>query len=108
MKVIRVSPEFPAMPVHLTELEYLDLAALPPESVGLLLPRIFPQNKDLNLRISFSDWDVQDYTIVYPFLARVNVTRLFIAQCEGPESGNVLSQVCLPYPTYTHWCSTLA
>ncbi|CAE6467009.1 hypothetical protein ACGC1H_003457 [Rhizoctonia solani] len=84
--------------VYLNELEHLDLGLLPSESMNLLLPRIFPQHKNLTLRLSFPTWEVHDFTIIYPFLARTNVTRLFIDQCEGSESGSVLSQCVSALP----------
>ncbi|KAG8709329.1 hypothetical protein FRC11_005630 [Ceratobasidium sp. 423] len=81
-------------PVYLTELENLNLALLTPQSVGLLLPRLFPQRKDLSLRLGFQTWDARSFDVVYPFLARTNVTRLFIEQCAHPESDTVLGR-CL-------------
>ncbi|KAG8689996.1 hypothetical protein FRC11_014498 [Ceratobasidium sp. 423] len=76
-------------PVSLTELENLGLTALPSEGIALLLPLIFPGSKDLILRIGLPCSNEEVFTSVHPFLARTNVTRLFLAQDADVESDGI-------------------
>ncbi|CAE6444256.1 unnamed protein product [Rhizoctonia solani] len=91
-----IHPSYSTSPqaVYLTQLENLDLAALSSESVGQLLPNIFPQSKDLSLRFALPSWGAEGFTVIYPFLARTNITRLFIQKCDEPELDFVIGR-CL-------------
>ncbi|CAE6421010.1 unnamed protein product [Rhizoctonia solani] len=94
---MRIRPDRPAIPlqkVYLAELVDLNLAALQFDSMDLLLASIYPQHKDLSLRIACPHWDTQAFGTLYPFLARTNVARLFIEQLNALEPGDVIGR-CL-------------
>ncbi|KAH7327614.1 hypothetical protein B0J17DRAFT_680354 [Rhizoctonia solani] len=77
-------------PVHLNELENLGLTELSPESISLLLARIFSRSKNLALRMGSLRIDEKlILTCVRPFLARNNVTRLFIQRSIDVESDDI-------------------
>ncbi|KAH7327590.1 hypothetical protein B0J17DRAFT_632639 [Rhizoctonia solani] len=90
-------PAIPLQNVYPTELVDLNLAVLSPKSMGLLLTSIFPQHKDLSLRIACPAWDTQAFGVVCPFLARTNITRLFIEQFDAPEPGDVIGRFSACY-----------
>ncbi|KAJ1307121.1 hypothetical protein OPQ81_001239 [Rhizoctonia solani] len=79
MAILRCD-QVPVEPIHLTELENLELMALTYESLDVLLPMILPQSKDFTFRVSLLALEDNLVSAVHSFLNRTNVTRLFIQQ----------------------------
>ncbi|KAG8709330.1 hypothetical protein FRC11_005631 [Ceratobasidium sp. 423] len=79
MAVLRCD-QVPSEPVYLTELEHLELTGLTYESLDVFLPMVFPQSKDLSIRITLLSLEDNLVSAVQSFLNRTNVTRLFLRQ----------------------------
>jgi hypothetical protein len=82
---ILASDQNSLQPITLPELKVLDMSRLDSEGLHLLLPMIFPQSDELSVQVDLYASNSVTCPVVQSFLARTNVTRLYISHPHGTD-----------------------